>query len=153
MLTLKGRQGKTVVVEGSTVTISKKGSLFASKREKAIPIRNITSVEVKKPGALTAGFIQFSIAGGAARDSSFKVTGGAFDAASDENSVLFADKEAYEVALEIKKYVENHTEGAPAAAPAELSAADEIVKLKSLLDQGILSAEEFEAKKRQLLGL
>ena len=34
-----------------------------------------------------------------------------------------------------------------------VSAADEIVKFKGLLDQGIITQEEFDAKKKQLLGL
>lgn len=33
------------------------------------------------------------------------------------------------------------------------SAADEILKFKGLLDSGIITAEEFEAKKKQLLGI
>ena len=33
------------------------------------------------------------------------------------------------------------------------SAADEILKYKELLDKGIITAEEFSAKKAQLLGL
>ena len=33
------------------------------------------------------------------------------------------------------------------------SQADEILKFKNLLDQGIISEEEFEAKKKQLLNL
>ena len=41
---------------------------------------------------------------------------------------------------------------APHSAPP-LSAADEIEKLASLLERGILTQEEFDAKKRQLLGL
>lgn len=41
---------------------------------------------------------------------------------------------------------------APQAAPA-ISAADEIRKFKELLDSGVISEEEFAAKKRQLLGL
>ena len=41
MLTLKGRQGKTVLVEGSAVKLIKKRWLLASQREKTIPIRNI----------------------------------------------------------------------------------------------------------------
>ena len=149
MLTLKGRQGKTVLIDGSTVNIVKKGWLFASQRQKAIPIRNISSVEVKKPGAM-AGFIQFSIAGGVARDSSFKFTGGTLDALKDEHSVLFSSRASYKVALSIKEYVENYTE---ASLPSNVSVADEILKLKGLMDQGIVSPEEFEAKKRQLLGL
>lgn len=36
---------------------------------------------------------------------------------------------------------------------ATISPADELMKWKSLLDQGVITAEEFEAKKKQLLGL
>ena len=36
---------------------------------------------------------------------------------------------------------------------SHVSEADEILKFKSLLDSGIISQEEFEAKKKQLLGL
>ena len=35
----------------------------------------------------------------------------------------------------------------------EVSAADEIIKFKNLLDMGVISQEEFDAKKKQLLGL
>jgi preprotein translocase subunit SecY len=42
---------------------------------------------------------------------------------------------------------------APATATAQSSAMDDLVKLKSLLDQGIITQEEFNAKKNQLLGL
>lgn len=38
-------------------------------------------------------------------------------------------------------------------APVAVSQADEIRKFKELLDDGILTQEEFEAKKKQLLGL
>ena len=38
-------------------------------------------------------------------------------------------------------------------APAPFSAADEILKFKNLADAGIITQEEFEAKKKQLLGL
>lgn len=44
----------------------------------------------------------------------------------------------------------------PTPAPAKpnaTDAADEIRKFKALMDDGIISAEEFEAKKKQLLGL
>jgi len=44
------------------------------------------------------------------------------------------------------------SETAAAAAP-QLSSADELVKFKSLLDSGVITQEEFDAKKKQLLGL
>lgn len=39
------------------------------------------------------------------------------------------------------------------ATEAQPSAADEIIKFKQLLDAGILTQEEFDAKKKQLLGI
>ena len=39
------------------------------------------------------------------------------------------------------------------AAPVASSNADEIKKYKELLDAGIITQEEFDAKKKQLLGL
>ena len=47
---------------------------------------------------------------------------------------------------------QKQSETAAAAAP-QLSAADEIAKFKGLLDNGVITQEEFDAKKRQLLGL
>ena len=44
-------------------------------------------------------------------------------------------------------------EPVPAAPEATPSGADELMKYKGLLDAGVISQEEFEAKKKQLLGL
>lgn len=38
-------------------------------------------------------------------------------------------------------------------AKTETSGADEILKFKELLDQGIITKKEFDAKKKELLGL
>lgn len=149
-LVLKGLGRKTVSVAGDSVKIEKNG-LLTSSREKTLPIRNISSVEVKKPG-FAAGFIQFSMAGGKSLDSSFKFTGGAHDAARDENSVVFSGDADYETALRIKAYVESWS-SARSTTSASTSDADEIRKLKALLDEGVLTQEEFNHKKRRLLGL
>jgi Short C-terminal domain len=151
-IVLQGRQGKTLTVAGDQIRIEKQG-LLTGRREKTIAIRNISSVEVKKPGAFV-GFIQFSIAGGMPRDSSFTLSGGAIDAVKDENSVVFNGTEEYETALKVKSYVESWSAVPQTAqAPVVVSVADEIRKLKSLLDEGLLTADEFAQKKQQLLGL
>lgn len=152
-LVLEGRSGKSVLVDGDVVRITKAAGLLSTKREKTMPIGSITSVEVKEPGAFV-GFIQFSIAGGKARDSSYTFTGGSVDAVKDENSVVFTGQDKYRTALKIKKLVESWkvTQSHPSA-PAPSSVADEIRKLKALADEGVLTREEFEAKKRQLLGV
>ena len=152
-IVLKGLSRKTVSVSQDAITIAKAG-IFTSRREKTLLIRNISSVEVKKPG-FVSGFIQFSIAGGKALDSSFKWTGGAYDAVSDENSVLFTGDQNYKIALRIKEYVESWSSSREErnTTPASGSSADEIRKLKSLLDEGLLTREEFDHMKRGLLGL
>lgn len=43
--------------------------------------------------------------------------------------------------------------GAPAAPAAEESYLDELEKLADLRDKGVISEEDYEAKKKQLLGL
>ena len=152
-LVLKGKQGKTVHVAGDAIRIVKKG-LFSGRNERTLLIRNISSVEIKKPRGF-AGFIQFSIAGGKARDRSLTLTGGAFDAAQDENSVLFNGEESYQIALQIKTYVESWSvpsERGAAPGPPR-STADEIQKLKALMNDGVLTKEEFENQKRKLLSM
>jgi membrane protease subunit (stomatin/prohibitin family) len=43
--------------------------------------------------------------------------------------------------------------GQPAHGAAPLSQADELAKFKKLLDDGVLTQEEFDRKKSQILGL
>lgn len=47
----------------------------------------------------------------------------------------------------------NQAANQASAASGAISAADEIVKFKQLMDAGVITAAEFEAKKKQLLGL
>lgn len=143
---------KCLRVQGGTVKIIKKAGLFSAQREKVLPIRNISSVEVKEPGFFV-GFIQFSIAGGKARDSSYTLTGGSFDAVTDENSVVFNGKQNYQLAIQIRDYIQQYSQNSGAGADQSCSAADEIRKLKSLLDDGILTNDEFESKKKKLLAI
>lgn len=111
------------------------------KGKKDIYFPSITSIQIKKPG-LVAGYMQFSIGGG---NESQK---GAWSSIKDENSISFQTSEKYEKALKIKEYIENQKKASSATLA---SAADEIEKLYSLIEKGILTQEEFEAKKRGLL--
>ena len=45
------------------------------------------------------------------------------------------------------------SEAPPSEAPAELDYAAELEQLAGLKDQGIITEEEFEAKKKQILGI
>jgi hypothetical protein len=44
-------------------------------------------------------------------------------------------------------------QAAPAAAPSQPDYTAELEKLAKLRDEGVISAEDFEAKKKQLLGI
>jgi hypothetical protein len=139
---LHGGRGKTLFVTGTSVRIVQEHQ--QERHDKALLLRHVTAVEVKKPGAFD-GFIQFTIAGGVPHDHSASLTGGAFDAARDENSVTFTDQDSYDLALKIKLHVESWTP------PAGGSTADEIRKLKGLADDGVITAEQFAAGTRRLL--
>lgn len=66
-------------------------------------------------------------------------------AQGSDNKVFLKWAKKYNVKVEPAKPTEN---------PAEnISGADEIIKYKQLLDQGVLTQEEFDAKKKQLLGI
>lgn len=106
MLTLKGQQGKTVVVERGSIRMTKQGCVLAPPRQRTIPVRQVTAVEVRKPGGVFAGFIRFVTADEVALDGALGLSGRAFDPTKDENSVVFADEASYETALQIKDYVE-----------------------------------------------
>lgn len=149
-ITLIGNQGMSVIVKDNKIRIHKKGGIFSSARTKTLLPRNITSVEVKKPGTFFVGFIQFSIAGSVPRDSKLTLSGGAMGAASDENSVLFKSDNNYKIALLIKNWVENYSEVSVSSGSSD---ADELRKMKALLDEGIISLDEFNHKKKSILGL
>ncbi|MFP9131169.1 SHOCT domain-containing protein [Niallia sp. BSM11] len=153
VLEFKAAGKTTVTLEGNFLRIKRKGLLnFANHGldgEKSIDINNISGVQMKKAGALTNGYIQFVILG--SRESK----GGLMAATQDENTVMFAKKEQ-KMADEIKSYVEEIL--ASKHQPTILSetktdSAEEIRKFKALLDDGIISEEEFQQKKNQLLGL
>ena len=116
---------------------------------KSIPIASIQAVQFKEPGTITVGFIQFTILGG------IESKKGLLDAMSDENTIRFFD-EQLETARKIKEYIESCiiARNTPQSAPQQqVSAADEVIKYKQLLDMGAISQEEFDTLKKKLLGL
>lgn len=56
-------------------------------------------------------------------------------------------------AAEDQSGYEQQAPPAPAAAPAEGDYTAELEKLAKLRDEGVISADDFEAKKKQLLGI
>jgi len=144
IIEFKGRNGK-IELYSNFVRLNRKttmGFLIQGlKGEKDIYFRSITSIQIKKPG-LVVGYLQFSIPGG---NESRK---GVFDSLSDENTISFANNGEYIKALEIKKYIEEKINSGNSEVRSD---ADEIEKLYSLMEKGIITKEEFEGRKKELL--
>lgn len=124
------------------------------KGDKEIPFSQIASIQLKKAGAFANGYIRFSLLEGHGAE------GGTGDARRDENTVTF--KAVQQSAFEgIKTAIEAKVAAARTAVPHQphqvvpktISYIDELEKLASLKDRGIISEEEFTAKKRQILGI
>lgn len=141
----KGYNG-AMEIRGDSVVLTRKLFFGKSKGEKAIAIRSISAVQFKGAG-LTAGYLQIAFSG------SKEIKGGLFDAASDENTIMFykGSQGQFEA---LRDELERLRHASPAGSGSTpLSASEEIRALAELHQQGILTDEEFSAKKRQLLGL
>ena len=146
----KSSVGDGLKVYEDRIVISHSGVLnfFAMgiKGDKTIYYNDLTAVQFKKAG-WTAGHIQFSLLGG--RES----VGGILAASSDENTITINSDEN-DTAEKMVAYIqEKIKEARQPKATISTSSADEIMKLKNLADMGIITQEEFDAKKKQILGL
>lgn len=115
---------------------------------KEIFYSDIIGVQYKEAGSVVAGYIQFETASGRAKDNF-----------NNENSFTFSDVYLKnEVASQVVNFVRAKVREAraPQAAPVQVvqqvSAADELKKLKDLLDAGAITQEEFDEQKKKLLG-
>lgn len=145
---LKGYNGTMILGEGSiTIKRGAKGFLLGGgmlRGDKVIPYRSIVAVQLKKAG-LTAGYLQLTLSGGS------EAKGGLFQSTTDENSIHFY-KGKNEIFEQGKKKIEErmlHSQ----KQTTSISSIDEIKKLAELRDAGIVTEEEFQAKKRTLLDL
>lgn len=143
--------GAILIVDENKIIIKRKGVLsflnHGSKGDKEIFIKNITAIQLKKPG-LTKGFIQFSLSGETASK------GGVFDAVKDENSILIGDSKQYNDFVKAKELIEskiNQSSNPTTIIQNTYSVADELTKLVSLKDLGILTQDEFEIQKQKIL--
>ncbi|WP_334330159.1 DUF4429 domain-containing protein [Companilactobacillus sp. HBUAS59699] len=95
--------GKTIIsYDNDKITITRKGALnFMNqgiKGAKAVPLKLITSIQLKKYG-MTNGYIQFGVLGG------LESRPGVFNATQDENTVMFS-KKYYDNMVELKENIE-----------------------------------------------
>ena len=127
------------------------------KGSKSIYFKDIKAIEYKKPTMWANGYIQFITNMELAKNQSVGILGTKISAAKDPNAVILRafKKEVIKNAELVYKISmeqwEKSKEPKPTSSP--LSGPDEIVKYKKLLDEDIITKEEFEAKKKQILGI
>ena len=137
--TFKGAT-KSVAVEADAITISYRALYHGFKGDKRIPLSSITAIQFKEPGGWLAGYIQFSIKGGIEWRGAVN---------QDENAIQFDSKDAAEFRA-VRDYIQSRMAIEKGFNPVPL-VADELTKLASLRDRGVLTAEEFAAQKTKLL--
>ncbi len=114
---------------------------------------DMTSVQFKPSNMLINGYIQIEYPGSQSGAHAFG------DNFTSENSFVFMKaKVSNEKMQEIVDYIKGRIRDTKSAKNSttvvkENSPADEILKYKGLLDAGVISQEEFETKKKELLGL
>jgi hypothetical protein len=153
MMVVKGRGGE-IAFEGDYVTIRRQGMLAALtvgiQGDKKIYVGDISAVELREAGLVLNGFIRFSFRGGQ------EALGGILARTQDENALMFTTVSNIEM-LALRKAIEARMAELRATSvtrnPGPVSVADEIAKFATLREKGLLTADEFEAKKKQLLGL
>lgn len=144
-ITLKCMNGFTLHIKGANLIVE------AKRKEDTYPISKIQSFSLKEPRAISPGSITFRTAQAASSGVSL---GLGISAALGAEQNFFFTKSELNMAIQVRDYISNF--GAEKTAVPEgkvVSVVEEIRGLKGLLDDGILTQEEFDAKKRQLLGI
>jgi hypothetical protein len=116
-----------------------------------ILLSQISSIQIKKATTMGSGFIQFQLSGR-------NETGNHGSAARDDTTVMFKGARQVEfdnikAAIEMKMATARTVAARPQPPPRAASYIEELEQLASLRDRGIITEDEFAAKKRQILGI
>ena len=154
---IDGVRGKHIDIYENKCTIKTKitlGSIIASNAtdgEKTIYCKDCVGVQFK-PAKITIGYLQFETSSGMMNNKGSNFFG--------ENSFTFdpsviTNEKMEEVANYVRKKIDEiKTAGDRGTTVVNsISPAEEVKKMKELLDMGIITQDEFDAKKKQLLGL
>jgi hypothetical protein len=140
----------SITFDGHTVTIHRTRGGYHPVGSRAIPIGQISGIQFKPSALLTAGWIKFLVPGTTER---VRKPGAMVreDALRDPNVVPFYSRNQ-DAFVELKEALERAIAHQASAGSGILSPADELAKLGLLVQQGLLTAEEFETAKLRLLG-
>lgn len=156
-IALKGTFKEYLFCTDNNIYIIKKGfmtgHLFGDGNFK-MPYRNITNVEVNY--GFGGGYFEVSAGGIQNTDKNYWSTDKKQDPAKQPNTISITGsqlKEAFSYASSKILDRINNQHHSQQIAQQQTSSAEEIMKFKQLLDDGIITQEEFEMKKKQLLNI
>ena len=113
--------------------------------DKTIPYNKLVAVQLKRAGMME-GYIQLTLMGDSGAKSGF------FEYTTDENRINFYSggnkNEKFE---EAKRIIEERI--SKDNKPSENTSLNDLEKLAELKEKGIITEEEFQQKKKQILGL
>jgi len=133
---------RRVDFKGNRTKINDKG-------DKDILLTSLTAIQFRRRSIIVPGYIQFVYMGSSEANTTI------MNDMLDENTVTF-QKKGQPYFEKIKEAIEEAMERIQTSAPptvAALSNADELEKFAALKEKGIISEEEFQQKKKQILGL
>lgn len=144
---VKGYTG-TVAFDGQSITIIKTGvgRATSGRGQIRIPVSSVTAVMWKSAGPMVNGYIHFSIPGDTGRRSRNQ----AANIRLSPNTVSFLRSQMQDFEA-LRSAVEEAMQRRPQPAVVTASIPDQIAQFAALRDQGILTEEEFAAKKASLL--
>lgn len=145
--------GITLSVYEECISLTPKGFLGLAAKgmtgERKIFYKDISSVQFRPSTKLLSGFIEFYFAG----HNTQKQGGGLFAGTNNDNRFTFYNKFLPDM-LKINDYIQAKINNpATDAIVATNDNVAELKKYKQLLDDGVITQEDFDAKKKQLLGL
>lgn len=143
-ITATGVNGR-MAFDGSLLTITRKG--IGNKGQKTIPLASVGGIQIRPATMLANGFIQLSVVGEVSRSKGG--IGRLQNAANDENAIIFTKKHTPEI--EAFRDAVLAAQSVPTPTPAQPDVADQLAKLATLRDSGVLTEDEFAAAKTELL--
>ena len=152
LFNLDGNVATLTVYEDYCVITGKKNlTSFVSGRmfdgTKEFYYSDLTTVQYKKASIWINGFIQFEYPGSHSGENNYN---------SENTFVIMQGKSDIEQCEKAYQYIKERIafyKKQKNAGPAAFSPAEELKKFKELLDCGVISQQEFDAKKKELLGV
>lgn len=151
---------KKMYIYEDKVVIKKTGflnSILGETGEKTIPMSSITAVTFKKANIIYGGHLKLSVSG---ESRSGINTDGEYNIMEDDNAVTFISRSLNNLAEEIHDYLQQRINDLLKSAStqtvfsaAQPSSFSELSQFKQMLDSGLITQEEYDAKKKQILGL